>query len=264
MRVDECLRLQQRQIRIDRAQRLAHERRHRDGTGRGAHEDVGEGLGPLQRRQEVVGFRRRVQARAAHVGDDADDLRRQLSHAGDQGAADRILAGKVPARERLVDDHDVRHARAVALVEVAPGANRNAERLEVSRRHEMTIRVRPLAHRRQRPAHHRDRRRRLSAGERHAIGQRRRRRAGQRRQALIELLVERDELLAVVALRRQHQLRGEDAVRLEAGLDALEPGETGQQQAGADQQHERQRHFGDQQAGAQPLARCPWSRGSLP
>src|SRR5215213_3785112 len=50
-------------------------------------------VGALQRRQKVVGVGRRVQGGAAHVGGDADDLRRQLRHAGDQRAADRILAG---------------------------------------------------------------------------------------------------------------------------------------------------------------------------
>ena len=80
----ERLRLQQREIRVHRPQRLAHDRRHRGGADVGAHQDVGEGLRPLQRRQEVVRLGRRVQAGAAHVGDHADDLRRQLSHAGDQ------------------------------------------------------------------------------------------------------------------------------------------------------------------------------------
>ena len=114
--------------------------------------------------------------------------------------------GKWLAREGLVDDDDVRHARAVALVEVTPGADRNAQRREVLRRHEMTVRVRPLAHRRHGAAHDRDRRRRLPARQRHAIGERRRRAARQRGEARVELLVEGDQLFAVVALRRQRRV----------------------------------------------------------
>jgi hypothetical protein len=105
--------------------------------------------------------------------------------ARDQGAANGILAGKVPAGERFVDDRDVRHASAVALAEVASGADRNAQRGEVLRRHEMAICERPFAKRRHRPAGDGDRRRCLCARERHAIGQRRRRAARQRGQPLI-------------------------------------------------------------------------------
>ena len=119
----------------------------------------------------------------------------------------------------------------------------------------MAIRARTFAHRRKRAADDGDRRWRLPAGERHAIGQRGRRAAGERRESLIELLVESGELLPRVALRRQHQLRGEDARRLEAGLHALQPREAGQQQTSGDEQHQRQRHFDDQQAGAQTPAR---------
>ena len=161
----------------------------------------------------------------------------------------------MPAHKRLVDDHHVRHARAVSLVEITPGANRNAQRLKISRRDEMTVGDRPLAHRRQRLAHDRDGRRCVAAGQRHAIRQCRRCHARHGRQPLIELLVKGDQLLPFVALRGQHQLRGENAFRLEPRLDALEPRETGQQQPGANQQHQRQRHFRNQQPGAQPLSR---------
>ena len=74
-------------------------------------------------------------------------------------------------------------------------------------------------------------------------------------EALIQLLVERHELLAVVPLRRQRQLRGEDALRLEARLHPLQAREAGEQQTCGDEQHERQRHFGHQQARAKTMAR---------
>ena len=124
---------------------------------------------------------------------------------------------------------------------------------EVPRRDEMTVRLRPFAQRRQRPAADRHRRRRLPAGQRHAVGERGRRAARQRRQTLIQLLVERDELVAVVALRRQRELRGEDAFGFESRLDRCSRAKLVSSKPAAIKQHERQRHFGDEQPGAQTL-----------
>ena len=63
-------------------------------------------------------------------------------------------------------------------------------------------------------------------------------------------------------LPRQRDLGGEHALRLEAGVDALQPREAGQQQPGGDQQHQRQRDFNDQQAGTKMTARSDgsWAR----
>ena len=90
----------------------------------------------------------------------------------------------------------MRHTRVVALVEIAAGTQRNPKRAEVVRRHEMPIRMRAFAQRRNRAADDRHHRRRLIAGQRHAVGERGGRGARERRESLIELLVERDELLA--------------------------------------------------------------------
>ena len=73
---------------------------------------------PLLRRHEVFRLRGRVQLLAADIGDHANDLRGPLHHPGDQHSADRVFTRKKPARERFVDDDDVRHARVVALIEV--------------------------------------------------------------------------------------------------------------------------------------------------
>ena len=118
----------------------------------------------------------------------------------------------------------------------------------------MPVRLRTFAQRRDRPAADRHRRRRLPAGQRHAVGERGRRAAGQRRQALIQLLVKGDEPLAVVACRRQRELCGEDTAWFESRLDLLQPGEAREQQPDGDQQHERERDFGDEQAGSQTAA----------
>ena len=91
-------------------------------------------------------------------------------------------------------------------VEFASGAHRNSQGAEVSRRHEVAIRLRAFAHRWQRSPLDRHRRRRLPAGERHAVGQGCGRAARQRGQTLIELFVERDELVGGITLRRQYQL----------------------------------------------------------
>src|SRR5262245_59127339 len=119
----------------------------------------------------------------------------------------------------------MRDSRAVALVEIAPGAYRNSERREVLRRYEVTVGERAFAHRRQRTAHDRHRCRCYPTGERHAIRERSRRRAGKRRETLIKLFVEGDQLVARVPLWRQRKLGGEHAVGLEAWLDALESSE---------------------------------------
>jgi len=58
---------------------------------------------------------------------------RTARHARDQCAADRILTRKVVPGKRLVHDDDVRHASAVALVEIAPGTNRDPERFGIRR-----------------------------------------------------------------------------------------------------------------------------------
>ena len=169
-------------------------------------------------------------------------------------AAEGILAGKVPLGEGLVDDDDVRHPGVVALVEIAAGAQGDSQRLEVARRDQVTVRLRAFAHRRQRAADDGHRRRCLPAGERHPVGERRRRSGRQRRQALEEPLVESDQRVTGIALGRQGQLRGEHAVGLKARLHRLQPGEAGHQQSSGDEQHERQRHLGDQQAGPQAPA----------
>ena len=153
MRVVERLRLEQREVRVHRPQRLAHDRRHRGRADVGAHEDVGERSpaaaapeGSSPPRAACSGWccgrpRRRRRSATARCPMPVISVRPTGSSPG------KCLPG-----EGLVDDHHVRHARAVALVEVAAGADRDAERAEVSRRHEVTIRLRPLAHRRQRTA----------------------------------------------------------------------------------------------------------------
>jgi hypothetical protein len=47
--------------------------------------------------------------------------------------ADRIRVAPLLPSERLVDDDDTGRVRRVALVEVAPGAQRNAHRSEIVR-----------------------------------------------------------------------------------------------------------------------------------
>ena len=160
----------------------------------------------------------------------------------------------MPPCKCLVDDDDVRHTRTVALVEIAPGENRDPERGKVLRRDEMPVRLGTLAQRRERPAADRHRRRRLSASQRHAVGEGGRIAARQRRQTSIQLLVKGDEPRAVVACRRQRELGREDTARFESRPDLLQPREARQQQTDRNQQHERERDFGDEQAGSQAAA----------
>jgi hypothetical protein len=56
-------------------------------------------------------------------------------------------------------------------------------------------------------------------------------------------------------LPRQRQLRRKHAGWFESRLHLLETRKTGKQQTGGDQQHERKRHFADEQHGAKTIAR---------
>src|SRR5205823_7491925 len=80
-------------------------------------------------------LRRLVETRIAHVTNDADDahpgIGRPLRSANLQPAADRIDAGKVSPRERLVDDRRGGRVLAVALAEEAAADERRADRREV-------------------------------------------------------------------------------------------------------------------------------------
>src|ERR1039458_6845554 len=58
---------------------------------------------------------------------------------------------------------------------------------------------------------------------------------------------------------RQREARRDDAIGAEAGVDVFERGQAAQEQAGAYQQHQRQRHFRHHQGRAQMLA--PEARG---
>ena len=59
-----------------------------------------------------------------------------------------------------------------------------------------------------------------------------------------------------IVIPRQHQLSGQDVVRLKAGRDGEDALQTSPEQAGADQQDERQRHLPDDERVAQPLRRA--------
>ena len=66
-------------------------------------------------------------------------------------------------------------------------------------------------------------------------------------QASEQPVIEIDSLVARIAVQRQTQIGGEDVVRIEARIDVEHPNEATDQQAGAYQQHQPQRSFGDQQ-----------------
>ena len=102
---------------------------------------VGARIGEAWMRPVGHGARLRVETLMAHVADDADDFVVARVVPGDADLlADRILAGPVPPRHRLVDDDPVGDVALVGLVEEPAFEQRNAHRLEVVPGHDANVR----------------------------------------------------------------------------------------------------------------------------
>ena len=97
------------------------------------HAEVGH-LRPVLRNR-IIDFRRRrtIEVDLADVGDDADDA------AAIHLEADGIRRTEIRPCERLVDENNGRRVRRVCCVDAAPSSYLNAERLEISRRHETKL-----------------------------------------------------------------------------------------------------------------------------
>ena len=110
------------------------------GIGLRVHEDAA--LMHLLLERVVDGHRRLGHdVLVVEVGGHADDAPSVLAHADEVGdrvgphqhAVHRVLPGEHPPRQTLADDHDLFGVLPVALVEVAAGHDRHAERGEEAR-----------------------------------------------------------------------------------------------------------------------------------
>jgi hypothetical protein len=129
----ERTRLQEDEVRINRAQRPLDVARRGTRIARGPHEEARGRRRPLRSREVNHGARRFAEAALVVIAGDADDLdERPRLIAQAHRAAHRALAREESLRERLGDD---RHARAlgrVAAVECPAVDDPDAHRAEVA------------------------------------------------------------------------------------------------------------------------------------
>ena len=199
------------------------------------------------------------------VAREADDFQpRPLRAAEADALAYRVPVGEVASGESLVDDDDAGRAFTILRVEVAPAQDGDVQGLEVvqgDRAGEGDVvghvlaaaaralaaagavgRVLPRDHHAALPAR---------AAERRRAHQRRRLHARQRRHTLQRTPVELLPLRLRVAQQVDVERHRQHVLRVEAGVNALRPLEAAQEQARADEQHQRQRDLRDDQKVAQ-------------
>ena len=193
------------------------------------------------------------------VADHADHLEDRLAVAAaavlhEPLAERRRRIAEQRAGHRFVDHRHQRRAGAIGAGEAPPGDQRNAHRLEVLAPDEAPAHLRRTRAGRQRPilAVHADRPR--VAAHRQVPDRAHRGHPRQGRQALAGLLQVRQAHPERAVLRRGLHPEGQDAVGIEAGVDALQVPHRAQHQPGADAEHQRQRHLRGHQAAQRALA----------
>ena len=174
--------------------------------------------------------------------------------AAHQRFADRRFAGKDVARERLVDDDDVGSVGTIFGAERPSLREANAHQAEVVFADDLESGQRPLGQRQNGPSADAVRRAGV-ARERQSDRCGRVGDPGGRAQPL-DHAVEELGLLRVGRIARQRHTdeRGGRAARIEPGGRPLQVQKAHEQQRRADQQHDRQRHFADDQGCAKPSA----------
>ena len=194
-----------------------------------------------------------------HVADHPHHLDRLLVEGDDQALAERAALGKGHLRQRLVDEHYPCGGVRLGLREDAAGPQRDAQGSEVARRGDAIVGVEVrvgirLDHEIARAVPTRERK----AGHRpHRFD------AGPGREAPHHLAEERAlRLLVRIPRRRERHVGGRRARRIEPRVDALQAHEAQHQETGADEQHQGQRHLGDDQRRAKPRRAGPTGTGS--
>ena len=200
-----------------------------------------------------------IDAALLHVFRDADHgvPRHLRAAARTQPLADRVLPLPEGIHQRLVDDRDHAGRRRIGGLERPALDDGNAHRLEVAGHHVLVVvdvLVRSLGRRRvvvdvgvvrvERPVRRQARHRGRSLHAGHG--------AQPVEQTLIHLRAR--PRLRIVG-RRQRQRERHQPRSLEAGVDGGQVVDGAQQQAGADHQHDGQRHFDHHQPAADVMAR---------
>ena len=192
----------------------------------------------------------------AHVTDDRDDGHEvERVEAALDPATDRILPLEGDPGQRLVDDGDARGVTGVSLGEVAAAPDRHAQRPEVIRRHHGEDRLRRARCRaagrlgRLPASSRRSRRPGVGSPVTAADGAD----AGQSAQLRQQIAIERRRARRVFRRADRHGgAQHEEAFRREAHVHRGDGRETAREQAGADDEHDRERDLGDDERVARP------------
>ncbi len=170
-----------------------------------------------------------------------------------QRSPERVLAWEHARSRRATDDGHTRGTRRVATLEVAPGEERDAERLEVARRDDIPAGGEAARRRREKPVDlYPCLRLRETQGE--ETGEARRRHVGTGANAF-EPVVENRCARRPFAVKQPEVDRHErHPVEAEAWVERAPAPQLAQEEAGSDQQHERQRDLRGEENAATRLA----------
>ena len=234
---------------------LTHGRKRHSRAGLRAHREVGadgkDPPRPLSNVHEHLRRRLAIESVLAHVLDHTDDLPGPAVVADVDLEADRILVRQFAARGGLVDQQHTRPTRGVTVgqasslddprahdgeVVAADEAPFRAARDEPRRALGRTSKERVLSEA------HQWKLLRVGGGLH----------AGRRTQACREIFGECTNPVRGIARGGQRDLKRKNVRGAGAGFDRGQLQQAAQQQAAADQEDHRQRHFGDYEQSAQP------------
>ena len=172
--------------------------------------------------------------------------------------AERVLAGEEAGGQRLIDDADAGRALAVVLGERAAGNEGDAQQGEIVLADDREVRERALGQRQDRPSFDAVGKSRVESRQRQPDRHRRVLDHRQRPQPLDDVLEELRLLRRRGVAAGRHADEGRrDASWLEPGRRPLQREKTHQQQAGPDEQHDRERDLAHDQRAAERAAALP-------
>jgi hypothetical protein len=204
------------------------------------------GFGDVHHRRRIV-----IEAFITCIADDANDLARPFFEFGAEAVARRdaraefISLRPIFFGHRFVDDDHVIGNHLVALVEFAAAEERDAKHAEILRRNIAPLNV--AVEIAVRWGHAFDRERQINASVHgQAACEADRFDAGNRANATLDFLRGRRHRRSLrKAIAGERHLHGENVVRVEAGLYFAKAQVSPDQQRGADQKHQGESHFRD-------------------
>ena len=217
--------------------------------------------GPRLLRERFVHLRRRRRSQAflLDVADDPHDLAHVRGPRDVQPLADRVFIGEKAAGHRLVDEHNRRARGRVLFRDQSPANQRDLHHAQVRRRHPEIVGGRSARFTGpsiEADSHIGDAREWKGARDSHRLY------ARHVLQSIEQALRELD-LLKRLAIDGPGQVdaHGEHVLRIEPERHVEQPPQTPEEQPGADQEHDGQGHFGDDERVADP---SPLSRARGP